>query len=523
MTDLLAPPFAAVLAAEGGPGDVFDPAVLTALDEREQFPAEAARRLDQLGLPRHYVPVRYGGALHDLPELLGLVAAVAGRDLTLAVAHAKTFLGAVSVWVAGDDRQARRMAERVAGGAAVCWALTEPGHGADLLAGEVTAVPDRGGWRLDGTKWTVNNATRGELACVLARTDPAGGPRGFSLFLVETRDEPAVRPLPKIRTHGIRGADISGFTLRAARVPASALVGRLGGGMETVTRALQLTRVLCTGLSVGAAARAVRIASGFAAQRQLYGRTLAELPLARRTLGTAVASMWVAEAVATVAARSAHTRPGELSVLSPVAKALVPSLVDGLLAELGELLGVRGYLTGEFEKLERDHRIVAIFDGSTAVNRAALARQFPLLARAGVPDHATGRLAEPLDELDPAGLRLVAHRGCGLVAAVPALVAAAGTDLASRFGALAAAVRAELAAHEPARELEPEAFTLAERYELVVAGAACLQLAEHNPDRLDAGWLAACLTRVLQLLGEPVDGTPLDAAADDPEPKLVPA
>ena len=65
-----------------------------------------------------------------------------------------------------------------------------------------------------------------------------------------------------------------------------------------------------------------------------------------------------------------------------MAKSFVPTLVDGVIADLGELLGARAFLDdvyadGAFPKLERDHRIIAIFDGSTAVNRNALINQFP--------------------------------------------------------------------------------------------------------------------------------------------------
>lgn len=521
----MAETLAARLAAETGPGRAFDPALLVELDAREEFPAAACRRLDELGLPRHYVPHRYGGALREFPALLGRVAAVAEQDLTVAVAHAKTFLGAVSVWTAGDPTQARRLAGRVLGGAPVCWALTEQEHGADLLAGEVTAVPYAGGWVLDGTKWTINNATRAELACVLARTDPAGGPRGFSLFLVDKRAAGGISCLPKLRTHGIRGADISGISFRATRVPADALVGPVGSGVETVTKALQLTRILCTGLSIGAGARAVRLATAVTADQHRYGRRLIDLPRARRTLGEAVATLWLCEAVSVVAARSAHTRPGELSVIAPVVKALVPTLVDDLVAGLGELLGVRGYLTGGFEKLDRDHRIVAIFDGSTAVNRAALVRQFPLLARGRGGDLGdTARLGAPLGELDPAALRLVAHRGCSLAASVPDAVdgldGAAG-ELAARFAAAVADVGAGLAAYRPVVDTPAEAYELAARYELCVAGAVCLQLWRHNRPPLDDRWLTACLSRILDLLGHPVDPSVFDGLAGAPVLRLV--
>ena len=69
------------------------------------------------------------------------------------------------------------------------------------------------------------------LASVLARTSPDGGPRGFTAFLVERTD--AWHNLPKVRTLGIRGADISGFTLDEA--PGEP-IGEVGDGLPVVLR-----------------------------------------------------------------------------------------------------------------------------------------------------------------------------------------------------------------------------------------------------------------------------------------------
>ncbi len=73
--------------------------------------------------------------------MLRLLRAVSRIDLTVAAAHGKTYLGAVSTWIAGDDGAARRLGRRIADGEVVSCALTERDHGSDLLAGEVTARP----------------------------------------------------------------------------------------------------------------------------------------------------------------------------------------------------------------------------------------------------------------------------------------------------------------------------------------------------------------------------------------------
>lgn len=512
-------------AAADGP---FHPATSARLDAREEFPAEACAVLDACGIARAYVPAALGGAPGGLPELVAALRAVARRDVTVAVAHGKTFLGSVPTWVAGRDDQRRDLAAEILDGAVVSWGLTEPGHGSDLLAGELTAVPaPDGGWRLDGVKWPVNNATRGRLVSVLARTASEGGPRGFSLFLVDKQGlaPGSWRPLPKEPTHGVRGADISGVRFEGARVPEDALTGRAGDGLEIVLRSLQLTRTVCTSLSLGAGEHALRLAHGFAAGRALHGTVLSRLPLARRVLGRAAASLALADAASLLSARSAHCLTGEMSVVSAVVKAGVPDLVQSAIDDLAELIGARGFLTdhyehGRFQKLERDHRVVAIFDGSTAVNRSALISQFPLLARrmtTGGHDNAglaTAVSAGPLPPLDFGALRLTSRTGCSVVQALPAAagrlsaLAAAGTvpervhDLAGALAEETAAVADAMAGPYPAgRDTPPEAFETARRYERCYAGAAAAHLLLADPgDPGRVTLLTAALERALELL-----------------------
>ncbi|WP_328952950.1 acyl-CoA dehydrogenase family protein [Kitasatospora purpeofusca] len=531
---------------EGGP---MAGATLVGLDHEEAFPEAAFELLNSAGVPGHYVPVAHGGRLHGFDELIRLVRTVAGRDLTVAVAHGKTFLGAASVWVAGTAEQAARLGEEIRRGAVVSWGLTERHHGSDLLAGEVEATRDGDDWLLSGEKWLINNATRGQLVCVLARTDPDGGPRGFSLFLVDKRELPesSYTALPKIRTHGIRGADISGITFHRAAIPGSALVGAVGTGAETVLGALQLTRTVCVGLSLGAADHALRLAARFAGDRRLYGGRLSDLPQVRRVLGEAAAALLVAEATGTVAGRSVNALTDEMSVVSAVAKAFVPALVQDTIAQLAELMGLRGFLTGRhadgaFAKLDRDHRLVSIFDGSTAVNRNALIDQFPRLVRGyrralgnapGVAGATT--LTAPLPEFRPDRIRLLSASGSSLVQSLPEVVArlarlAGSGAVPERVASLAEELRAvtdtlheDLAAQPRSpRDVPPVSFDLAERYELCFAGAACLWLwlnnepvEEHAPAAAwrDGTWLQACLVTLLTRLGVPVDEA--DRAAHD--------
>ncbi|WP_425720498.1 acyl-CoA dehydrogenase family protein [Micromonospora sp. DT233] len=529
----------AVERLEAHLGDPTDPAVTFSyarcadLDRAERFPADICRQLDEWGLQRWYVPSRLGGALDDHTEAVELMRAVARRDLTVAVAHGKTYLGGVPAWITPPTPRIGRLARQVLDAAPVSLALTEPERGSDLLAGELRAEPVPQGHRLTGTKWLVNNATRGRVLTVLARSRPEGGPRGFDLFLVDKGEltADAYDPLPKVRTYGIRGADISGVRLTGAVVGPDARLGPAGTGVETLLKALQLTRTMCAALSLGAGEHALGLAVDFAAERSPQGRRLLGLPTARAVLADAYADHLLGEALALTATRAVHLFPDELSVLSAVVKYLLPTRTDATIGALGRFLGARSLLDGvfaegRFQKLQRDHRIVGIFDGNTLVNLNGLINEFPTLVRRARREPDDAALAalfdvgRPVPAFDPARLTLVSRHGSSVLAALPGLVRrltrlggrdpelAAVVELARQLQARTDALLTAMAGHRPVRVTVPRsAFQLAERLALHVAAAAAVGVWLHSYHRYEHGpagplwrdgrWLGAVLRRVL--------------------------
>ncbi|AEW98666.1 acyl-CoA dehydrogenase family protein [Streptantibioticus cattleyicolor] len=483
-----------------------------ALDERDAFPERACRDLEEWGMHHYYVPAHLGGRLTSCPEFLGLIRVVAAHDLTVAIAHCKTFLGAVATWVAGTPEQSRWLAGQILAGTPVALGLTERGHGSDLLAGETTARPVPGGYRLDGEKWLINNATRAPLMSVLARTVPDGGPRGFDVLLADRRTmaEGDYRLLPKEYTHGIRGADISGIRFRGAFVPDHHRVGPPGSGLETVLKGLFLTRILCTALSLGAAEHALRIAA----------RREAHTAARRRILADAYADLLGAEVLALLGARAIHLLPGELSLLSAAVKYTVPTWVNEALDALARYLGPDA---GDpmFRKVRRDAALVGLFDGSTVVNLAAIANQFAVLAggRRGarpLPEALADVRSAPPPGWDAQRITLLSPRGLSLLNGLPDRVALLPPGdcalLGRRLAALTAVVRAGLTPPGP----RPSAahFDAAARLACCVAGAAAIEVWLANrrhatgPLWHQGTWLAAVLTRVLTRLGERPSGDP---------------
>jgi alkylation response protein AidB-like acyl-CoA dehydrogenase len=537
-----------VSALEAALGDPFADGLISfanavALDEREAFPEVECEALNALSLQHYYVPAELGGKLSSFDELTQLIRAVARRDLTVAIAHGKSFLGAAPVWVGGSEKQKQWLADLLLAGHPVALALTERAHGTDLLSIATAAIASEEGYRISGEKWLINNATRARVLLVLARTSDVGGPRSGSLFLVDKLELPAgfCAPLPKIKTHGIRGADISGVRLVAAPISQMRRVGREGYGLEITLRGLLVTRSLISALSLGAADTALRLVLAFAEERPLRERCVIELDHPKEVLTHAFAELLACEAISRVAARALHCLPRQVSLFSAVAKFLIPTTVDALIARVAVVLGARHYLReeyahGVFQKLMRDAALVSLFDGSTVVNLSALGLQLPRMAEHREQTQASPecvealrslcQLSAPLPPFDAEQLSLSCHGRSTVLEALPWVEQQlaelahpkSGVDpeilqlLTASLAALRSALRregpalTELLSSGRAGADSAALFQLAEQHAALFGAALCIELwllNRHEGDGFFAKgeWLVVSLARLLHRAG----------------------
>ncbi|MGI5326120.1 acyl-CoA dehydrogenase family protein [Actinomadura nitritigenes] len=511
---------------EAGP---FSYKAIVEAEERDELPPGAVDAVRAWGFPKYLVPSGLGGRLTTLEELFFVTRGISRRSVTVAVMYGSGLLAVNPVWLWGDDRQRRTVADGVLNGDLACFGVSEADHGSDVMASESEAVSKGDELVLTGTKWPVGNATRGRFVTTYART----GPRDFSLLLVDKTalDPESWSTLPPVRTVGLRGHDLSGVVFDGARLPADCVIGRRGAGLVQTLKTLQITRTAIAALSVGTMDAVVRIAMEYAHQRTLYGADIYQIPVIRDHLLKAHLDLLIAECVAIPVARALTVAPGRLSLWSSIVKYFVPVQGDEVVASMGTVLAARGYLRegvahGVFQKLQRDHAIASIFEGTTHVNLANVAAQLPFLCR---PPDETGGEDELLAELfswtrtpptwQPDGRRLqLTNEGRDevgqrfeqiseeLLAAANAHaapgVAAELKDLVSSIGALRAKV------DEGIRESEGDtssvaALMRARRYCELHAMVSCMLTWLHNHREFGGAfaggqWLVLCLQRLLQ-------------------------
>lgn len=354
-----------------------------ARDESEEFPHPEIEWLYNYHLQDYYVPVEYGGKFTSFEEFVSIVRVLCRRDQNTGIAFTTLFWSFLT-WMAGTKGQKETLANNIMNEHwAICLGYSEKEHGSDLVGGDLTGTKVPGGYVLNGEKWPINRATISNMPYILAKTNPEGGAKCLSLFMVDKSQisEDQYYNLPKILTHGIRAADMSGIGFKNCYIPESMRLGAEGDGLELALKGFQITRTLCAAFSLGAADTALRTTLNFALKRELYNKTVFDLPQPRKTLTDAFLDIIISECHTIGAARGFHIVPEQFSVYASTVKYFVPVQLEQMINNIYPVLGSRFYFREEhdwgiFQKILRDNSIISMFDGSTVVNLHALILQF---------------------------------------------------------------------------------------------------------------------------------------------------
>ena len=251
--------------------------------------------------------------------------------------------------------------------------MTEKEGGSDVGKLTTTAVPEGDHWRLTGEKWFCSNADA-KVVMLLARPQGAeGGTRGVGLFLMpRTLDDGTpnhyriVRLKDKLGTRSMASGEIK---LEGAIAYA---VGRLDRGFVQMAEMVNSSRLSNGVKSTALMRRAWHDAMAVAKGRVVFGRRIADMPLARRqlmkiTLATEQAlsmSFLTADALDRAEAGS-QDAAALLRILTPTLKFRATRDARQVCGDAMEMRGGIGYIE-EFAtaRLLRDAHLGSIWEGT---------------------------------------------------------------------------------------------------------------------------------------------------------------
>lgn len=344
------------------------------LDETEAYPGELYTRLAQAGLFGITVPEALGGAGAD-----ALAYALVMEELSRGYASVADQVGLVELHgtlltqhgtSAQQDRYLRPLlkAER-----RCAYALTEAGAGSDLAALKTEAKRDGSGWVLNGAKLWIHNAPIADYAAVLARTDPAAGHRGMSVFLVDL-DLPGVTRGRKERKMGQRASQVGGLAFDAVRLPAAALLGQEGRGFHLMMSVLDKGRIGIAALALGILMAALEDSIAYAKQRVQFDRPIAEFQAVQWMIADMAKDAQAARLMIMEAARLLDSG-GRATLAASMAKCFAADAAVARTADAVQIHGGSGYIRGvRVERLYRDAKITQIYEGTNQIQRMIMAR-----------------------------------------------------------------------------------------------------------------------------------------------------
>ncbi len=262
------------------------------------------------------------------------------------------------------------------------YCITEADAGTDVSGIRTTATKTADGWRLTGAKLWIHNAPVADVAFVLARTDPAAGKRGMSIFIVDC-DRPGVAKGPKEHKMGQRASQVGELAFDDVALPEDALLGAPGRGFHIMMSVLDKGRVGIAALAVGIAQAGLEAALDYAQSRRQFGRrspgsraSSGCSPTWRRTSPPRGCSSTTPRSGSTAA--SARRWRARWRSASPATSPWQHT------ANAVQIFGGSGYIRGfEVERLYRDAKITQIYEGTNQIQRSIIARE--LLAQGARP------------------------------------------------------------------------------------------------------------------------------------------
>ena len=344
-------------------------------ERTDHFPLEALWKLGSLGCCGMLMPEQWGGAGLDTLSYVLMLEEVARVHAAMCTALSVTNSAVQLPLLAyGTDAQKSRYLKSLASGKIVgSFCLTEPAAGSDAAGIQMTAVRDGDHYKLNGTKTWVSNGSAAGLFIVFAKTDPSAGGKGISAFLLEPNT-----PGFKVGRHedkmGQRSSPSVELILDDCAVPVGNRLGEEGQGLRIALSALDGGRIGIAAQAVGLAQGALDESAKYARSRRAFGQSIGEFQAVQWMLADMHTEIEAARGLLYHAAfvkDSGHN----MGSSSSRAKLYASEMVNRVVYKAVQIHGSLGYSReSEVERMYRDARVISIYEGTSEIQRAIIAR-----------------------------------------------------------------------------------------------------------------------------------------------------
>lgn len=343
-------------------------------DRDKHFPRDVLAAAGELGVGGLYVGEDVGGMALGRADTALIFEQLAMGDPTIAAYISIHNMVAGMIDIHGTAAQRERwLPSLVAMTDLGSYCLTEPGAGSDAAAITTSAIADGDEFVLTGVKQFISGAGESAVYVVMARTGEPGA-RGITAFLVPA-DAAGLSFGANERKMGWNAQPTRQVILDEVRVPASAVLGELGGGFKIAMGGLNGGRVSIAACSIGGAQWALDRAVRYVHERFTFGEALAQRQSVVFTLADMATQLQAARALVRDAARAIDEGAPDVVVQCAMAKRFATDAGFDVANQALQLHGGYGYLQEYgIEKMVRDLRVHQILEGTNEIMRIIIGR-----------------------------------------------------------------------------------------------------------------------------------------------------
>lgn len=230
----------------------------------------------EAGMLCSHIPEEYGGMAADFLYSAVVIEEQARLGLTGVGFSLHSDIAAPYILHYGSEEQKQHyLPKMVSGEVVTAIAMTEPGTGSDLQGVKTTAVLDGDEYVINGSKTFITNGWLADMVIVVAKTDPKGGAKGISLFLVDA-STPGFSKGKRLEKVGMKAQDTSELFFQDVRVPKGNLLGKEGMGFIYLMQELPQERLTVGVGAIASAEAAVKWTLDYTRERKAFGRPVSD-------------------------------------------------------------------------------------------------------------------------------------------------------------------------------------------------------------------------------------------------------
>lgn len=334
-------------------------------------------QLNELGFMGLNIKAEYGGVEAGTVAFSLAITELARACASTAVTTSVTNMVAEVIQAVGNEEQKNKYLPKICSGEyrAGGFCLTEATAGSDPAGMKTQAVKDGDDYIINGSKLYITSGSFADVFVVWAVTDPeAKKGKGISCFIVEANTDGITIGKAEEKM-GQKASPTNEINFTNCRVPASALMGAENKGFGVAVGELAGGRIGIGSLALGVGLAALDYAKAYIVDRKQFGQSLANFQGLQWKLAERYTEM---EAARLLLMQAAYTKDqGQpFGMAASMAKLFATENANKACYDALQLMGGAGYVKEyPLERMARDVRVTAIYEGTSEIQKVIIARE----------------------------------------------------------------------------------------------------------------------------------------------------